>query len=119
MSVSQKDGIIAWFAKNPVAANLLMAVILCVGLASAFKIQRAMFPAFDIEALFIEMFYPGAPPEEVEKGLVYRIEDAINAVKAAIDEGVVTGGGSCLLHCIKGLNNNMPKDLTGPTLPNL
>ena len=80
MSVSQKDGIIAWFAKNPVAANLLMAVILCVGLASAFKIQRAMFPAFDIEALFIEMFYPGAPPEEVEKGLVYRIEDAINDV---------------------------------------
>ena len=41
-----------------------------------------------------------------------RIEDAINAVKAAIDEGVVTGGGSCLLHCIEGLKNNMPKDLT-------
>ena len=80
MSSETSDGIIAWFARNPVAANLLMAIILCVALASAFSIQRAMFPAFDIEALFVEMFYPGAPPEEIEKGLVYRIEDAINDV---------------------------------------
>lgn len=32
-----------------------------------------------------------------------RVEDAINAVKAAIDEGIVAGGGSALLHCVGAL----------------
>ena len=32
-----------------------------------------------------------------------RVEDAINAVKAAIDDGIVGGGGSSLLHCIRPL----------------
>lgn len=74
------SGVIAWFARNPVAANLLMIIILVVGLGSAFTIQRAMFPAFDLEVIFVNMSYPGAPPEEVEQGIVLKIEDAINDV---------------------------------------
>lgn len=71
-------GIIAWFAYNPVAANLLMLIIMTVGLGSAMGIQRAMFPAFDIEVVFIDAPYPGAAPEEVEQGIVLKIEEAIN-----------------------------------------
>lgn len=74
------SGIIAWFAHNPVAANLLMLIIIVVGLGSAFTIQRAMFPAFDTNIILINMSYPGAPPEEVEQGIVLKIEDAINDV---------------------------------------
>jgi multidrug efflux pump subunit AcrB len=74
------SGIIAWFAYNPVAANLLMLVIIAVGIGSAFNIQRAMFPAFDIEMIYIRAPYPGAAPEEVEKGVVLKIEEAINDV---------------------------------------
>ncbi|MFK8050219.1 MAG: efflux RND transporter permease subunit, partial [Halioglobus sp.] len=73
-------GIINWFAMNPVAANLLMAIIMVVGLASAFTIQRAIFPSFDIEIITVNMAYPGAAPEEVEKGIVEKIEEAINDV---------------------------------------
>ncbi len=80
MKQPRRKGIIAWFAHNPVAANLLMAVIMVVGLASAFTIQRAMFPAIDIELIVISMAYPGAAPEEVEKGIVLKIEEAINDV---------------------------------------
>jgi multidrug efflux pump subunit AcrB len=75
---TERTGIIAWFARNPVAANLLMIVIMVVGLASAFSIQRAMFPAFDIEIISINVPYPGAAPEEVEKGVVLKIEEALN-----------------------------------------
>ena len=71
-------GIIAWFAHNPVAANLLMLIIITIGLGSAFTIQRAMFPAFDIEIVIIDAAYPGAAPEEVEQGIVLKIEEAIN-----------------------------------------
>ena len=76
--MGRHKGIIAWFAHNPVAANLLMAIILVVGLGSAFSIQRAMFPTFDIDMIFINMAYPGASPEEVEQGIVLKIEEAIN-----------------------------------------
>ena len=34
-----------------------------------------------------------------------RVEDAVNAVKAAIEEGIVPGGGAALLHCVKDLNS--------------
>ncbi|MFV0277489.1 MAG: efflux RND transporter permease subunit [Parahaliea sp.] len=75
-----RGGVIAWFARNPVAANLLMMMILVIGLGSAFSIQRAMFPNFELDVIFIDMSYPGAPPEEVEQGIVLKIEDAINDV---------------------------------------
>ncbi len=77
---SSQSGIIAWFARNPVAANLLMIIIMVVGLGSALNIQRSMFPAFDLEVILVNMSYPGAPPEEVEQGIVLKIEDAINDV---------------------------------------
>ena len=57
MSVEHPRGVIAWFAYNPVAANLLMLVIIAVGLGSAFTIQRAMFPTVDIEMIFITAPY--------------------------------------------------------------
>jgi multidrug efflux pump subunit AcrB len=75
-----RTGIIAWFARNPVAANLLMLIIMAAGLGSAFTIQRAMFPVFEFEMIIIEAPYPGAAPEEVEKGVVLKIEEAINDV---------------------------------------
>ncbi len=74
----QHKGIIAWFAHNPVAANLLMFVILAVGIGSALTIKKEIFPAFDIDAIVISMPYPGAAPEEVEQGIVLKIEEAIN-----------------------------------------
>jgi multidrug efflux pump subunit AcrB len=73
-----KTGVIAWFARNPVAANLLMLVIICVGLGSAYTIQRAMFPAFEFELIFVTVPYPGAAPEEVEQGVIMKVEEAIN-----------------------------------------
>jgi multidrug efflux pump subunit AcrB len=76
-----QKGIIAWFAHNPVAANLLMLIIITVGLGSAFNIQRALFPALDIEIVFISVAYPGAAPEEVEQGVVLKIEEAINDIE--------------------------------------
>lgn len=78
MTAEHPRGAIAWFAHNPVAANLLMLVIIVVGLGAAFTIQRAMFPTVDIEMIFITAPYPGAAPEEVEQGVVLKIEEAIN-----------------------------------------
>ena len=77
MSETQHKGVIAWFATNPVAANLLMLVIIAVGMLSALTIKRTMMPEFEIDVIEIIMPYPGAAPEEVEQGIVLRIEEAL------------------------------------------
>lgn len=74
----QHRGIISWFATNPVAANLLMIVIICVGLASGLTMRRTMMPEFEIDVIQVTMAYPGAAPEEVEQGIILKLEEALS-----------------------------------------
>ncbi len=69
---------IAWFARNGVAANLLMAVIVFLGLYSLFNlIPLEVFPEFQRDVVNVQMQYRGATPAEVEEGVVIRVEEAI------------------------------------------
>jgi len=52
----------------------------------------------------VAIFKVGATSEGELREKKDRIEDAINAVKSAISEGVVSGGGCALLHCIKAID---------------
>ena len=81
----RESGIIAWMAGNPVAANLLMLVVMVGGLASVDGITKEVFPTFPSEVLTITVPYPGSSPEEVEEGIVRKIEEAIQDV-AGVDE---------------------------------
>ena len=78
---NQKDyqkGVIAWFVRNPVAANILMISIIIFGLYAVFKrIPLETFPSFEQDVVNITVSYPGATPKEVEEGISIRIEDAI------------------------------------------
>ncbi|MGC8981427.1 MAG: chaperonin GroEL [Minisyncoccia bacterium] len=47
----------------------------------------------------------GAPTEVQQKELQHRVEDAVNATKSAIEEGIVPGGGVALIRCIPQLDN--------------
>ena len=51
----------------------------------------------------------GAVTETEMKEKKYRIEDAINATRAALEEGIVPGGGIALFEIAKELNNNKSK----------
>ncbi len=46
----------------------------------------------------------GAPTETEMKERKFKVEDAVNATKAAIEEGVVVGGGVALLRCLPVLD---------------
>ncbi|WP_101759951.1 efflux RND transporter permease subunit [Oceanicoccus sp. KOV_DT_Chl] len=78
----EHKGIIAWFAKNPVAANLLMIVIFAVGATAAFNVQKTLDPKIETNIITINMIYPGAAPEEVEQGIVFRIEEALKDIES-------------------------------------
>jgi len=73
-------GIIAWFARNHVAANLLMFLIVAGGLAALPSIQQKPFPDIDFDIVNISVPYLGAAPEEVEEGVCVRIEEEIYGI---------------------------------------
>ena len=72
--------VIAWFAENHVAANLLMVLIVVAGVASLSAIQQKSFPDINIEVIQVGVTYLGAAPEEVEEGVCIRIEEEIGSV---------------------------------------
>ena len=47
----------------------------------------------------------GAPTETEMKEKKYRVEDALNSTRAAVEEGTVVGGGCALLHSSKALDD--------------
>ena len=54
----------------------------------------------------------GGLSEAEQKEIRDRIEDSINAVRAAIKEGIVSGGGSALLKCVRSLEDFDKSSLT-------
>jgi len=76
-----RKGIIAWFTRNPVAANLLMIFILVGGLLTAMTINKQMFPQVKINWIKFVAPYPGAAPQEVEEGITIKIEEALETVQ--------------------------------------
>jgi len=73
--------VIAWFAENGVAAGLLMLVIVASGLLTLPYIKQEVFPEIRIDVVTAQVVYRGAAPEEVEEGVVVRIEEAIEGVE--------------------------------------
>ncbi len=71
---------IDWFVRAPVAANLLMVLILAGGLLTAPTIKQEVFPEFSLDLITITVEYRGAAPEEVEQGVNIRIEEAIQGI---------------------------------------
>ncbi|GAB5381408.1 MAG: efflux RND transporter permease subunit [Aliiglaciecola sp.] len=77
---TKQTGLIAYFANNSVAANLLMGFIIIMGIISYFTIQRQMFPNIEINYINIEANYRGASPQEIEEGIMVKVEEALKDV---------------------------------------
>lgn len=78
-------GPIAWMAGHSVAANLLMLVFLIGGIILALNIKQEVFPDFETDQVRITVLYPGASPQEVERGIILAIEEAITGLEG-VDE---------------------------------
>ncbi len=72
-----EKGIIAWFAGNHVAANLLMFFIIVAGLMTASTIRKESQPELELSRIQVSVPYLGAAPQEVEEGVVVKVEEAI------------------------------------------
>jgi len=87
-------GPIAWMVQHRVAPNLLMIACLVGGLLMARRIKQEFLPDFDLDIVQVSVPYPGASPEEVERGIVLVVEEAIRGtdgvkeVTATAREGI-------------------------------
>ncbi|MGA1863298.1 efflux RND transporter permease subunit [Deferribacter thermophilus] len=94
MANGMKKGVIGWFIDNPVAANILMIFLIVGGLYWSTQIKQEVFPEFTIDSVIVEVAYPGASPEEIEKGILLPIEEAVDGldgikkVTSTANEGV-------------------------------
>lgn len=69
--------IIAWFAHNSVAANLLMLTLIVGGLYTATTITKEVQPRIETNYVTVSVPYRGATPRDVEEGVLIKIEEAI------------------------------------------
>ncbi|MBJ22535.1 MAG: efflux RND transporter permease subunit [bacterium] len=68
---------IAWFVRNPVAANLMMMVMVVGGVLTLGTLRQEEFPPVEPEAVQIVVEYRGASPAEIEASICIRIEEAV------------------------------------------
>ena len=70
---------IEWFARNSVAANLLMCFILVAGaLSLKDRMPLEVFPSFELDVVTVNVVQPGTMPEDIEQGISIRIEEAVH-----------------------------------------
>jgi len=83
--VTKQKGIIAWFAANHVAANLLMFLIIAFGIVSSLTIRKQTTPDFELNMIQVRVPYLGAAPQEVEEGVVIKIEEAVQDIPGIVE----------------------------------
>lgn len=110
--LTKKTGPVAWFAGHHVAANLLMIFVLLVGALSLSTIIVEVFPEFSTDMITVTVAYPGAAPEETEKGVVVHIEEAVASIEG-IDRVIGTaaeGAGSVMIELTDDANKRYVLD---------
>ena len=86
---------IAWFATNHVAANLLMGLAVIAGLAALTQIPVKMYPDVEIPIISVNVPYLGAAPEEVESGVCTRVEERIEGITGVKELNSIASEGLC------------------------
>ena len=102
--LARKRGPISWMAGRSVTANLLMLVLLIGGFIMGQNISKDVFPDFELDLVTISLIYPGASPEEVERGTILAVEEAVQDIEG-IKEITATareGSGTVTVEIIEG-----------------
>lgn len=72
--------VIAYFIKYPVAVNVLILIVVVLGVLGMFSLKSSFFPLQKSQIISISVVYPGASPQEMEEGIVLKIEDNLRGL---------------------------------------
>ncbi len=106
--IPQQTGLLAWFAQNSIAANLLMLLLVVGGLVSYQSINKKIFPDFESNIIQVSVEHRGASPAEVEESVVVKIEEAVDDVEGIkrMDSFAREGLGSVSIEVANGFELN-------------
>ena len=72
--------LITYFIRYEVAVNVIILAFVVLGIAGAKQLKSSFFPLQDPEIININIAYPGAAPQEIEEGIVLKIEDNLKGL---------------------------------------
>lgn len=78
--IDQPKGIIPWFANNPVAANLLLILVISLGVLNMGSINKEAFPSLTPNRVAISVSNDSGSAKENEEGIAIPIEEALQGV---------------------------------------
>ncbi|MFM1874499.1 MAG: hypothetical protein RL266_236, partial [Bacteroidota bacterium] len=74
------NSIISHFIKYPVAVNVAIFAAVVLGMVGMFSLKSSFFPLQDSKIVTVQVAYPGASPQEMEEGVVLKIEDNLRGL---------------------------------------
>lgn len=101
---NSESGPIAFMANNPIAANLLMIILIGGGIWTMYNMQKEVFPQYQLDIVDVSVAYPGAAPSEVEQGILRPVEEAIRGIQGInqITSTANEGSGSISIELVVG-----------------
>ena len=73
--------LIAYFIKYHVAVTVFILAITVFGIVGALSLKSSFFPLIASKNISISVTYPGASPQEIEEGIVLKIEDNLKGLQ--------------------------------------
>ena len=75
-------GPLGWFARNSVAANVMLIILVIGGVVMSCQVKKEVFPEVQMDFVIVNVPYPGASPAEVEQGVTLVVEEAVRSIDA-------------------------------------
>ena len=112
----ERRGPISWMTRNPVAANIIMLILVLGGVLQALNIKQEFLPNAELDMVTISVPYPGASPEEVEQSIVLVVEEAVRGLDGVeeVTASAREGRGTVVVEVMPGYDlGRMSQDIQG------
>ena len=98
--------------RNPTIVNVVMFGLLVAGGFVAKNIPRESFPKVELDLINVHVVWPGHTPEEVEEGIVLKVEEAVASIPGVdmITADASSSSGSVRLELKKGADRKQVLD---------
>jgi multidrug efflux pump subunit AcrB len=98
--------ILGYFIKHHVAVNVIIAAFIIFGVLGVLSLKSSFFPLVESKIITIQVIYPGASPQEIEEGVVLKIEDNLKGIEGIdrVTSASRENAGTITVEIIKGYN---------------
>ena len=101
--------IIKYFLENPIVGNTLMFFLFLMGFFGLLRLKSTLLPELDARLITIQLVYPGSSPEEIEEGIIAKIEENLKGLDGIERSTSVSSEnfGMVSIEVIKGFNTDL------------